>query len=362
MKEEQLNAGNSSWFRNIRHAIWRPYRDFVERNEERFAARTTDRVVREFEWGVDWTKNWPVTAELDGNPGFYLAELNEKAAADSSAFYSYKTPAEFRCEDNHLRFTSAVSTPYPENNTVHGLWFPASRPKGRAVIVLPHWNAQLQQHVALCRLLQRFGISALRVSLPYHDLRMPAELSRADYAVSSNVARTVDATRQAIIDTRSALDWLQSIGYDRLGIAGTSLGSCYAFLTSAHDARLRVNVFNLFSLHFADVVWTGLTTRHIRQGFDNRIQLELLRDCWKAITPASYMDRFAGYPKESLFIYGTCDTTFLPRFSEEMIREARRLGIKHKVVVLPCGHYSMGQTPFKFIDAYQICSFLLKSL
>jgi pimeloyl-ACP methyl ester carboxylesterase len=362
MSTKPVQAGTNSWPQKIRRAVWNRYRDFMERREERIAARTTDRVVREAEWGLDWTQNWPVAAGPDGNPLTYLVRLNEAATSDSAAFYDYTTPSDFRCEENRLRFTSAVATPFAENNIVHGLWFPASRPNGRAVIVLPHWNAQLQQHISLCRALQAFGISALRLSLPYHDVRMPAELNRADYAVSANVARTIDATRQAIIDTRSALDWLQSLGYERLGIAGTSLGSCYAFLTSAHDARLRVNVFNLFSYYFADVIWTGLTTRHIRQGLDGIVSLEQLRACWKVIAPASYLDRFAGNQNRSLFIYGTCDTTFLPEFSEQMIREVRRHQIAHKVVVLPCGHYTMGESPFKFIDGYQICSFLLRSL
>ena len=73
---------------------------------------------------------------------------------------------------------------------------------------------------------------------------MPPELQRADYAVSSNVARTVHATRQAVIDVRSAADWLEQQGYESIGLVGTSLGSCYAFLASTHDSRLKVNVFN----------------------------------------------------------------------------------------------------------------------
>ena len=78
-----------------------------------------------------------------------------------------------------------------------------------------------------------------------------------------------------------------------LGIAGTSLGSCYAFLTSAHDRRLRANVFNLFSLYFADVVWTGLTTRHIRQGLEGRIALEQLR---AAQAEQPFVSLFRGAP------------------------------------------------------------------
>jgi hypothetical protein len=33
-----------------------------------------------------------------------------------------------------------------------------------------------------------------------------------------------------------------------------------------------------------------------------------------------------------------------------------------KVVEIPCGHYTLGESPFKFIDGYQICSFLLRNL
>ena len=29
--------------------------------EERLCSRATDRVVRPFEWGLEWTRNWPRT-------------------------------------------------------------------------------------------------------------------------------------------------------------------------------------------------------------------------------------------------------------------------------------------------------------
>ncbi len=188
------------------------------------------------------------------------------------------------------------------------------------------------------------------------------ELERADYAVSSNVARTVDAARQGVIDTRSCLDWLQAHGYERFGIVGTSLGSCYAFLASAHDERLRANVFNLFSLYFADAVWTGRTTHHIRQGLDGQIELDLLRDAWMAITPLSYVDNYARFPKKSLFIHASYDTTFLPKYARAMLEEVRLRELDHKSVVLPCGHHTAGKTPFQYMDAYHICSFLKKEL
>ena len=68
-------------------------------------------------------------------------------------------------------------------------WFPA---KGhRAVIVMPQWNADAVSQNALCRIFNVLGISALRMSMPYHDIRRPHELTRADYAVSANIGRTM---------------------------------------------------------------------------------------------------------------------------------------------------------------------------
>ena len=352
-------------FNRIRQTLNRLYRRRLDDWETRLVTSATNRVVRPFEWGMEWTKNWPCTARLprDGlDPESYLVLLNQAAVSDSDEFFGYQTPSDFKLAGNCLQFRSAVTTPYPENNRVCAQWFPAGGRNRTAVIVLPHWNSTSQQHVTLCRGLQMLGLSALRLSLPYHDFRMPAELERADYAVSANVARTVDAARQAVIDTRSCLDWLESRGYERFGIVGTSLGSCYGFLASAHDRRLRVNVFNLFSLYFADAVWTGRTTHHIRQGLDGQIELDRLRDAWRAITPLSFVDRFARYPKKSLFIYANYDTTFLPKFSEAMLEEVRLRKLDHKVVVLPCGHHTAGKTPYQYLDGYHICSFLKRNL
>lgn len=336
--------------------------------ENRLAFRTNNRVVRPFDWGMEWAHRWPIARRMPRNghdPEAYLRVLNREAIAHSEDFFAYEKPRDFRLEGDMLRFTSAAETPYPENNLVHARWFPEKKRKAkrRAVVVLPHWNASFGQHVALCQGLARLGIPTLRLSLPYHDFRMPSELHRADYAVSANIARTIDATRQAVIDTRSCLDWLEQQGFERLGIVGTSLGSCYAFLASTHDPRLRVNVFNHCSTYFADVVWTGLSTQHIRTGIESDIDLERLREAWMAISPMSYMDRFAEQPnKKSVFIYATYDTTFLPYLSRKTVEEVRKRKMQAKIVELPCGHYTLGETPFKFIDGYHICNYLLRNL
>lgn len=341
------------------------YGRWMDNWENQLCFRSTDRVVRPFEYGIEWTKNWPGTHNFPQNghsPIQYIKELNRHAIANSEQFFAYTPPTDFRLEDNWLKFTTAAATPSPENNTVHAMWYPARNYNRKAIVLLPHWNAKLPQHNALCAGIQRLGISVLRLSLPYHDARMPAELHRADYAVSANICRTIDATRQAVIDVRSCLDWLEQQGFDHLGIVGTSLGSCYSFLASAHDERIKVNVFNHCSTYFADPVWEGLSTRHIREGMEGEISLDDLREMWMCISPPSYNEQFTAKKHKSKFIYTRYDTTFPLHLSRDVITHAKAGNWDHEYRELPCGHYTMGEFPFKFITGYEICSFLKRNL
>ena len=340
--------------------MWDRYRNWMYAWETRLNVRDTNRVVRPLEWGIEWTEQWPgvngTRERAAADPQFYFARLNEQIVSTSDDFYAYRTPTDFRIDGDFLLFTSPVRTPYAINNLARARWFPA---RGRrALIVMPQWNADAEGHNGLCRIFNWMGISALRMSLPYHDYRKPPETERADYAVSSNIGRTIDAGRQAVIDARACLDWLESQGYTEFGIVGTSLGSCYAFLTSSHDARLKVNLFNHFSVTFGDVVWTGQSTRHVRQGIERDINQEVLRRSWMAISPASYVDKYARWAKKSLLIYANCDLTFLPVYSRELLGEFARRGLPCRVRVLPCGHYTTAESPFKYLDAYYMASFL----
>jgi pimeloyl-ACP methyl ester carboxylesterase len=219
---------------------------------------------------------------------------------------------------------------------------------------MPQWNADAISHNALCTLFNRFGISALRLSKPYHDIRRPAELERSDYAVSANIGRTANSCRQAVADIRSCLDWLEAQGYTQFGVMGTSLGSCYAFIAAAHDPRLRVCAFNHAATWFGDVIWTGQSTRHIRAAFEQAgLTQGQVRQIFLGISPMAYMQRFAANPKRVLVVHGRYDLTFLPEFD--------RLGIDYESRVLPCGHYTTGETPYKYIDGWYLGSFVYRA-
>jgi hypothetical protein len=108
------------------------------------------------------------------------------------------------------------------------------------------------------------------------------------------------------------------------------------------------------------VIWEGLSTVHVRQGLDGAIDLERLRRIWMPISPFPYLERVRG--KQILLVYARYDLTFPVRLSKLLVDEFRRRGIPHRVAVLPCGHYSTGVTPFKWMDGLTLSRFLSRSL
>ena len=381
--------------------------------ETRLTTRDENRIVRPLEWGFDWIAPFLesrglAAAELgraEADPESAMVAINEILIRHSGEFFGYERPTDFRLESRYpqlfptnvrpetlaqdaelrrkaengeipraefLRFTSPERTRYPENDLVNARWYPApahkdpARPK-QAIVILPQWNADAFSHNALAQIFNRMGISALRLSKPYHDIRRPTELERSDYAVSANIGRTLSACRQAVVDIRCCLDWLETQGYQHFGVLGTSLGSCYAFLASAHDKRLRVNAFNHASTSFGDVVWAGQSTRHIRAGLEQAgLDQDRLRRLWASISPVRYYDKFmseasAGRDKNVLLVYADYDLTFPREYSVQVLDAFRRHGVRFEPRVLPCGHYTTGETPFKYIDGWHMGFFVYRA-
>jgi hypothetical protein len=325
--------------------------------EQSLSRRDTNRKVRDFEWGVEFVADGsPIEKPKD-----FLLDFARRVIADSEAYHSYQPVRDWRLEKNHLTFSSPVQTLYPENNTVHAQFFPTDS-DGRVVLVLPQWNSDAQGHMSLCRLLNRFGLSALRLSLPYHDLRMPEGLARADYMLSSNLGRTLQAIRQAVIDSRAALDWLESQGYTKFAVLGTSIGSCVALITLTHDPRLQLSVQNHVSPYFADVAWRGISTRHVREGLGENISLEDLRQIWMPISPRAYFRKLAGTGKRSLLVHALYDYSFPADLSEVVLQDYKDLKIPHSTFTMHCGHYTSGVFPFNLILGFAMCRYIHKNL
>jgi len=333
---------------------------YMHKRERYHAFLEDNRVVHPFEWGTEY-----ITDDAGGRDSRELfSEFSKYTIEHSEDFFCSPEITDFRLDGDDLTWTSGIRTPSPENNTVYAKYFPnQSHDKKAAVLVLPHWNAKAGTYFDLCKIFNRLGFSALRMTLPYHEQRMPPELERADYLVAPNVGRTLQSLRQSVVDTRSAVRWLKSQGYEKIGLVGTSIGSCVGFFAFAHDMQIDTAVFNHVSGYVADVVWEGLSTYHVKEGIGDNVGLDELREYWLPISPMAYMDRLSKLPpRPQRYIYTLYDLSFPVDLSRDTMAALRRHKIKHSKAAIPCGHYTLGEKPWVYYDGYKIVSFLRKHL
>lgn len=337
----------------------------IRRYEHKRWAAEPNRRILPFAWGLEH-----IGGDSDEkNPRAFLKDFVDSTLAHSDEWLHCDTPHDFALNtpsnsalwNGELEFTSAISSPWAENNRVHARFFPV-RVNGPAVVVLPQWNADYAAHVDICRWLNRLGITALRLSLPYHDKRAIPGHPRADHIVGPNVGLTLQANRQAVCDARCCLRWLDSRGYGPLGILGASLGSCISCITASHEPLIRAAALLHVSSYFGDVVANGLTTIHVWESLRAKISEEEIRYFWAPISPMPYVSKLRGTRQKLFAISGRYDPTFPDEFSDHFFAAIRQNEVDCIPLRLPCGHYSLGEAPFKWVAGWRFGKFLQRTL
>ena len=319
--------------------------------ERRLASVTTDRTVRPFEWGLDWldgsTAGTPTTAR-SGSTHWAARRVSPTATRSSRCR---------ACDDYELRRRSPDlpergRDAAPENNTVVRAFFPACRrartPARRArAAAVERRRGRARRALPADRTAS--ASRALRLSLPYHDARMPPELRRADYIVSANVGRTLQVCRQAVLDARRAIAWLASQGYESIGILGTSLGSCLSMLTAAHEPLIKArgaqpHLAVLRRRRLGRALDAARARRTRRPRRSRPAAPDLAADLPVPVHRARARQADAAGLRALRSDVPGGAVTHAGR------RVPKRGTSSTSVTVLPCGHYSTGVTPFKWMD------------
>lgn len=340
------------------------YSTWIRAWESRLAEKDRQRRTLAFDWGLDWLE-----LQVDGgDPLAVIKQWSRECLRPDARWLKVSSERSMVREGDRLRFLSPLASAYACNNQATArIWNPStvqseSGVGPRAVVVVPQWNADSNSHAGLCRMLARLGITAVRLTLPYHEGRNPEGTRRADLMVSPNVGRTLHAVRQSVLEVLVLARWLREQGCRRTAVMGTSLGSCIAYLAFCSDPGLTAGVFNHVSSFFADVVWKGQATRFVRWGLEPRITLEDLRECWGPISPWHYIDGDRGLERPHLMITAKYDTTFPPELADLVFDRYRELGLPVDRVHLPCGHYTTAHPPFVYLDGWHICRYLRRYL
>jgi dienelactone hydrolase len=340
------------------------YEKRVRRYEQMRFDQEPKRRTLPFAWGIEHLGG----EAADRDPAEFLNQYVTDTVARSDDWYAVEPAGDYALADSVLTFSSAVVSPWVENNRVHAQLFSAlgrsqNGTRGAAVVVLAQWNAKWEEQQNVCRWLNRLGLTAVKLSLPYHDRRAIPGHPRADHLVGPNIGLTMQAGRQAVLDVRRTLRWLEQQGYGPLGLLGTSIGSAIGFITMCHEPALKAAAFLHASTYFGDVVATGLTTKTVWEPIsDAGITHEELRHYWSPISPFPYIPRLPEAKKKLLLITAKYDPTFWPEYTDALLAKLRTEGVAFEGMSLPCGHYSLGVQPFSFIAGHRFGKFLQRSL
>ena len=80
----------------------------------------------------------------------------------------------------------------------------------------------------------------------------------------------------------------------------------------------------------------------------------------------SYYERMAsdeveGLRKKILLVYANYDLTFPKEYSLQVVDAFTRVGLNFEKRVLPCGHYTTGETPFQYMDGWHMGWFVYRA-
>ncbi|MDE3027941.1 MAG: alpha/beta hydrolase family protein, partial [Paracoccaceae bacterium] len=281
----------------------------------------------------------------------------EQAARDGTFFDAPAgANADFELSAGWLKFSSDVSTDIKENNVV---WAKVadSGSRDHALVVFHHWNANSRQD-QIANVFCRRGISVVEMALPYHFERSRPGAAHADYMLSPNLGRTIEAMRQAVLDGRKLIRWLKNEGYKEVSVLGMSLGSWVAGLVAAHEPAVAKASLFLSAGSLADMVWTGRATRLIRASLEPAIALTDLRRAWSPLDLGNHVQSFARPAFHLQLVLATRDTVVLPALSERFIKQLKAAGVQPDVRRLNCGHYSLARPPHILFAGWRLAQFL----
>jgi dienelactone hydrolase len=236
-----------------------------------------------------------------------------------------------------VRFPSPLTSPEPENNTVHAEYFrPLSAGRRPAVVVLHILGADfpLSRYMA-ARLADR-GIAALFVKLPYYGERRP--VGGQQRFLSTDLERSMKSMQQGVCDVRRAAAWLATrpeLDPQKLGVTGISLGGIVAALSAAVDPTLNRGAFLLAGGDLARILWEmPETARYRALWIESGRTFADLKALTDPFDPLTYADRLVG--KRLLMVAGKVDEVIPHGCARALWDAAGRPPIHW----CDCGHYT----------------------
>ena len=232
-----------------------------------------------------------------------------------------------------VKFPSPVQTKHAENDIVHGLYFKAAGKRDFATVILLHgWGrSNLWKEKKIAIGLAKNNINCFILKLPYHFERTPEDTWSGEYAITGDILRTVEGTRQLVIEVRTVSTWLRR-QVEKVVISGISLGGMMAHLAMAAES-FDAGITILAGGNNAGIIWEGIATRSVKDDLINAgFTREQTSHIYQIINPCIMAKH--NKTKNLLMINGLYDEVMPRRFTMELWEALGRPRIKW----YPCAH------------------------
>ena len=125
-------------------------------------------------------------------------------------------------------------------------------------------------------------------------------------------------------------------------------------LTAAHEPLVRAQALNHVSPFFADVVWRGLSTAHVRAGPRRPRRPRHAARAVAADQPVVVSRSRCAATQDAAGLREVRPDVPGRSVAEAGRRVRSAAASRSTCAVLPCGHYSTGAAPFKFLDGWYL--------
>ncbi|MGR9061601.1 alpha/beta hydrolase family protein (plasmid) [Rhizobium leguminosarum] len=258
-------------------------------------------------------------------------------------------------EPNSVVFQSDIKTS-DDNNDRFECVVTDSGSKDHALVVFHHWYAR-NRYTKFAKFFAARGITVVEATLPYHFGRASDDYSEEQF-FNASVGRTVRSMRQAVLDGRKIVRWLDRRGYEKISVVGMCLGGTVAGLIAAQENKVDKAVLMVAPTSPAELVWTAETMQSLKGRFQPAMSLENLETEWGLINLEMHQWGLSRGRLDMMFVLGKDDLIARPENSNRVIERLKACHRPPTVVRLNCGHSSVGMFPYNIIAARKVLRFL----
>ncbi|WP_370957227.1 alpha/beta hydrolase [Bacillus subtilis] len=225
-----------------------------------------------------------IAADIDDREEVYSANIADVSIDLNKSKKSYRVGT--------FRYESLIQTGNLVNDTLKGEVFLNKNDMDQPNVIFVHgWRMDSYNRIKKIfhnRIMNDLGWNMYYYSLPYHFEREPKNsLYSGELMISANIDRTIESTRQAIVDLRAFIHWIKANKKGPVIIVGVSLGGWVTNLIATLESQIDVVVSIFYANRLSYSIWNTIPGKFIREELEqNGVTYEDLVTYWN-ITDAS---------------------------------------------------------------------------